>query len=247
MKKIISSTLTPLFIVFGLFVLVSLLNIAVPLRVTTSMQTSELSVSGEGKMDIVPDTAFVDLGVRAPNKSTVAIAQGELKTISDAVTTAILGLGLKKESLKTTNYSIYPAYDYSSGREVQNGYTGMVTISVKTSDVSLVNQIIEAATAAGATEIQNTRYEVADPAKYRAEARAKAIENAKVEAKNLADNLGIKLGRVVNVVEHSSAGANPIPYGAFAAREGLGGGGDGAFQPGSQTITSVVTLYFEKK
>ncbi|GAJ00724.1 unnamed protein product, partial [marine sediment metagenome] len=51
------------------------------------------------------------------------------------------------------------------------------------------------------------------------------------------------IGKVVNVVE-----APPnVPPGIYSRAEGLGGAGEPSLEPGTQTITSVVTLYFEKK
>ena len=89
---------------------------------------------------------------------------------------------------------------------------------------------------------------VDDPAKYRAEARKKAIDNAKEQANKIASDLGIKLGKIVNISESSPDSAVPVYALKDAAMSrGAGGGGNAAIEPGSQTITSVVTLYFEKR
>lgn len=247
MKKQLAIVLTPILVTFLLIVLMSVLGIGVPVRVTQTMATTELSVTGEGKVDIVPNTATVDVGVRVNNVATVDIAQSQINETNNAISVAMQELGIKKENIKTSNYSVYPAYDYSSGQDRITGYTGNVTLSIQTENVDQVSQVIQAATTAGANEIQNTRFEVDEPATYRAEARTKAIENAKAEAQKMADDLGIKLGKVVNVVEHTqSTGGDYMPLMAREAASGMGGGG-ASFEPGSQTITSVVTLYFEKK
>ncbi len=246
MKKQLAVVLTPIFVIFLLVVLMSLLNIGLPVRVTQTMATTELSVTGEGKVDIVPNTATVDVGIRVNNASTVEAAQSQIDETNNAIIAAMEQLGIPKQNIKTSNYSVFPAYDYSSGRDVLTGYNGNVTLSIKSQNVDQVSQVIAAATEAGANEIQNTRFEVEDPAAHRSEARTKAIENAKEEAQKMADDLGIKLGKVVNVVEHTTSGEGPYPMMAERAY-GLGGGGGASFEPGSQTITSVVTLYFEKK
>lgn len=246
MKKQLLVILTPIALIFLLIFIMSYFHIGVPIQVTQTMTTTELSVTGEGKVDIVPNTATVDVGVRVNKAATVDAAQSQINETNNAIIAAMQKLGIEKQNIKTSNYSIYPSYDYSNGRDEITGYDGNVTLSIKTTNVDQVSQVIASATEAGANEIQNTRFEVEDPASYRAEARKKAIDNAKEEAKKLAGDLGIKLGKVVNIVEHNSSGGDVYPMMSEKAY-GLGGGGGASFEPGSQTITSVVTLYFEKR
>lgn len=226
---------------------VSILRISVPISVTTSNKSTELSVVGEGKVEVVPDSAKVDVGISVQKAATVEAAQSEMNKTNNAIIEAMKNLGIEKKNIQTSNYSIYPSYDYSSGSEVANGYSGNVTVSIKTENIELVSQVIEAATKAGANQVQGTSFQVSSPEKYREEARNKAIKNAKEQAQKLADTLGIKLGKVVNVVENNQSSGGPVPMYAFSEARGLGGGGGPDIQPGSQEITSVVTLYFEKK
>ncbi len=71
------------------------------------------------------------------------------------------------------------------------------------------------------------------------------------QAQKLAKTLGIKLGKIVNVVESTPGYVSPnyASKMALSSAGGLGGAADSSaqFEPGSQTISSVVTLYFEKK
>ncbi len=243
-----TTTIIFFFLVLFLFlVLVRVFNIAYPVMVMQTIKSTELSVVGEGKVDVVPDTAHIDVGVNVANVATVEAAQSQIDKTNNAVIAAMQKLGIPKENIQTSNYSIYPAYDYSEGRgDTITGYTGNVTISIKTKNIVQVSQVIEEATKAGANQVQGTRFEVEDPDKYRKEARDEAIKNAKAQAQELADNLGIKLGKVVNVVEYSGGSSSPImPY--AMTEKGMGGGGAPSIEPGSQTITSVVTLYFEKR
>ena len=151
--------------------------------------------------------------------------------------------------MKTTNYSVYPNYVYDNNVNRITGYNGNVTVTVKTSDTSLVSKIISEGTQAGANQVQNVRFSVENPAKYREEARNIAIKNAKEQANKLSKELGISLGKVVNIVE-SNPDSNVV-YDRMMAdtplASGRGGGGGPQVEPGSQTIYSVVTLYFEKK
>ena len=92
-----------------------------------------------------------------------------------------------------------------------------------------------------------TNYSIDKPENYQEQARSKAITNAKEQAQKLASQLGIRLGKVTNIVESTiDNGPRPMLYKAEAMS--LGGKAAPApdLQPGTQTITSTVTLYFEK-
>lgn len=243
--------ITSILIIFVVFVLglaiIRGLGLSFPVSVTTTQKATELSVVGEGKVEVVPDTAYIDVGVSVTNAANVNEARTSIDKTNNAIIAAMAKLGIKKENVKTSNYSIYPNQTFEGETARVTGYNGNVTITIKVNDTQKASQVIADATTAGANQIQGTRFIVEDPQKYRAEAREKAIANAREQAEKLAKNLDIKLGKVVNVVEYSpdSAGA---PMYDIAARSNLGGGGGGpAIEAGSQTITSVVTLYFEKR
>lgn len=228
---------------------INALNIAYPLSVTTRSVSGELAVVGEGKVDIVPDLATTDLGIVVNNSKTVEDAQNQINKVNNAIITSLSSLGIKKEDIKTSNYSIYPNYDYQSNPAgTISGYNGNVTVSVKVRDTAKLPDVLSLATKAGANQVIGTNFSVDKPEKYREEARAKAIQNAREQAEKLASNLGIRLGKIVNIVESTNT---PGPIMPFAAKQelsvGSGGGIAPDLQPGSQTISSTVTLYFEKR
>lgn len=223
------------------------LNISYPLTITTQQRSAELSVVGEGKIEAVPDTVYIEVGVAVSNANTAQEAHREISRTNNQIIAALAKLGIAKANIKTSNYSVYPNYNYEGGQNTISGYSGSAGLTIKSNNPELASKITEVATSSGANEIRNTRFEMESPEKYRAQARAKAIENAKAQAKELADSLGIKLGRVTNIIESTPAGNGDMAM--YSARaEGLGGGGAGpTFEPGTQTVTSVVTLFFEKK
>src|SRR3989344_9704102 len=225
--------------------LVNVLNISYPLTILSKTASGELAVVGEGKVEVVPDTATVDVGISVTAAETVEAAQRTINTVNNTIIAAMKALGIDKEQIKTSNYSIYPNYTYQEGQNRTDGYNGNVSISIKVSDTQLVSRVIEEATKAGANQINGTNFTVESPEKYREEARNKAIANAKEQAQKLTQALGIRLGRVVNIVEYSPT--FPPVYFTEAKQVGLGGAPPRPdIEPGSQTITSTVTLYFEK-
>jgi uncharacterized protein YggE len=241
----------------GIFVLtilslfaIKLLDISYPLKMTIANAPQDLAVVGEGKVDVVPDTAYVDVGITINNASTVEEARNKVDTVNTLLIAEVKKLGLDPKEIKTTNYSVYPQYTYEGNTNRITGYDGHATITVKTKKTELVPLIIEEATQAGANQINNTRFVVDNPAIYREEARAKAIKNAKDQAEKIAKSLGIKLGKVTNVVESISGGIVPqydMMYSTKSMPVVGGGGGGPELEAGSETVSSTVTLYFEKR
>jgi len=249
MKKFLLPSITIALVFLFTLLVASFLRLSLPVSVTTTMKSSELSVVGEGKVDVVPDTAYVDVGITVSNVPTVQEAQKNIDTTNNKIIAAMKSLGIPKENIKTSNYSIYPEYRYEGTENKISGYNGNVTISIKVKNVELASKVSEEATKSGANQVQGSRFVVENPEKYREEARKKAIANAKDQAAKLGKDLNIKIGRVSNIVESNGSG-EPFPmYDAkMSSVQAFGGGNPAgpALEPGSQTITSVVTLYFEK-
>lgn len=246
-NKIISTYSALLILTILGLLIINALNISYPLTVTQKNASGELAVVGVGKVDIVPDTASVDLGIIANNSASVVDTQTQINKVNNAIVDSLKQLGIEKTEIKTSNYSITPNYDYSrGGNGTITGYNGNATVTVKVKQTDKLPQVIEAATRAGANQVIGTNYSIDKPENYQEQARGKAITNAKEQAQKLASQLGIRLGKVTNIVE-SSNNPGPIPMMYAEKSMGMGGGTSAAdLQPGTQTITSTVTLYFEK-
>lgn len=229
--------------------LVNYFNISYPLTVTSRSASGELAVVGEGKVDITPNNASVDLGIVTNEAKSVDDAQNQINKVNNAIVENLTQLGIDKKDIKTSNYSIMPNYDYSKGGAgTITGYNGNTTVTVKVKDTSKLPDVIAAATRGGANQVMGTNYSVESPEKYREQARNKAIANAKEQAQKLAGELGIRLGKVTNIVESTNDnGPYPLMYKAEAVSMGGGNAPSPDLQPGTQTISSSVTLYFEKR
>ena len=68
-------------------------------------QQQGISVSGEGKVEVTPDIATLNLGVTA-EAPTVAEAQAQVSTAMDQVMSALTSNGIAQKDIKTQNYTI---------------------------------------------------------------------------------------------------------------------------------------------
>lgn len=235
------------FAILVALILIKIFNISYPISVTTATKSSELAVTGEGKVEVVPDTAYIDLGITVDNAPTVDIAQGDINEVNSRIIRVLTALGIKKENIKTSNYSIYPNYSQLDDTVSQiRNYSGNTTVTIKLEQTELVEKALDASIQAGANQVQGVRFEVDKPETFREKARNKAIANAQEQAKKISKSLKLRLGRVVNIVETTPQ--QPIPF-ESRTLQGFGGTDVAStdIEAGTQTITSVVTLYFEKK
>lgn len=214
-------------------------------QITTEKKTT-FDVQAEGKVTAVPDTAEINLGIQS-NKPTVEAAQKEANGKINNITSELKKLGIEEKYIKTSNYSVYPDYNYQAGQKI-TGYNVNITLTIKVKDLQKINNVIDIATAQGANQIGNLSFVIDDDKleSLKMEARKQAIEKAKVKAKEIANAGGIKLGRLVDVTESvSSYNSTPLRTPATA----LAGGGvedkQTQIQAGESEITINITISYE--
>lgn len=210
-----------------------------------SQQTYTITIDGEGKITAIPDIAQISLGIQT-EKLTVVAAQKENTDKMNKIIDELKKMGIETKDIKTTNYSIYPRYDWTEGRQILRGYTVSQNVSVKIRDLEKVGAIVDKAGSLGANQVGSLSFTIDEPEKIRQEAREKALLNAKEKAEALAKVAGVKLGKLVSF---SESGAVPTPiYRDYTVKAlGMGGVEEAAptIEAGSQEIIVNVMVTYE--
>lgn len=216
----------------------------IPFSVTsvTTTKSDTFNVTGEGKVNVIPDIATIMVGVTGQG-ATVTAAQNTLNTDINKVTEAIKRLGIEAKDIKTSNYNIQPVYDYRSTPQKITGYNATSNLTIKVKNTDRVNSVIDAATGNGANLVSGVTFDVADKTKAENEARKEAVADAKAKAENAAKIAGFTLGRIINYSENF--GGNPRPVLMAAKADGLGGGSGTQIEPGTSEINLAVSLSYE--
>ncbi len=198
-----------------------------------------LTVSGSGKVTVVPDVARIYLGVTL-TKPTVKEARDAAARAMNDVIAAIKGLGVADADIQTTGLSLSARYaDGSSTRIV--GYVISEQVVVTVRDLDKAGDVVDAATAKGATDVNGISFELGDPAKAQDGARAAAVIAARTSAQAMAAAAHVTLGAVISISDSSTPG--PIYYGAAAAAPAADV--KTPVQPGTQDVSAAVTVVFE--
>lgn len=175
-----------------------------------------ITVEGVGKVTALPDVATFNVGVQT-EKVKVTDAQKENTEKMNKIVTALKDLGVAKEDIQTSQYSIYPQYDWYDNRQTLRGYQVSQVVTVKVRDLSKVGDIFAKAGDLGANTVDSLQFTLDDPEQFKQEARMKALKNAKEKANALSDAAGVKLGKVVGFSEYTMNPEMPA--------YGFGGGG----------------------
>ncbi len=168
-----------------------------------------ISVPGRGVVVVDPDIAVLRLGVVVV-RPTAADARSTAAAAMQAVLAALAAGGVRREDLQTTLVGLDAVRDYSaeSGPTV-TGYqlTNAVEATIRT--IAAVGELIDAALGGGATSMDGLSFRLADPRAALAEARRRAVADARDRATTLAHEAGIGVGRVVAIVEGGAVDPGP--------------------------------------
>ena len=215
-------------------------------KVLDNQIMNQISVSGEGKVYAKPDVAVVDLGVTTQGNTTADVIKINTDKMN-AVIQAIKDSDVDEKDITSTTYNLSPLYNYTEavGR-VFEGYTLDQNIEVKIRDFTKIGDILSMATAKGANLANDLQFTIDNPEQFKDEARAKAIEQAKANAQNLAKSSGIKLGKLINVYENYNS--YPMMYNSKAIRLGDGVAESApvpTIQPGQQEVNITINLTYQ--
>lgn len=229
--------------IFICLLLMNLFSINIPIVQSSKPIASDFSVIGEGTVEVVPDTAEITAAISVENASSVEAAEEELNIINNQIIQSMLALGLPEEQIETENYNINPSFSFDEGTREENGFDGNATVRITTKDTELTSQIVQQATAAGANTVSGPFFTIGDTSDFRKEARKKAIDDAKQQAKELSELLGIRLGRITNMHEHRQPyyDSHALEFSEVGSRKAP----SPEFAEGQEEVSISVTLMYE--
>ena len=223
---------------------------AFPLPVLAEAASPTLSLSAEGTVRAVPDTAIVTAGVlsEADTAGEALTRNNEaMRGLMDELTAA----GIAERDVGTSNFSIDPVMVYPQPRSdgTQDppritGYRVSNQVTVKIRDVSKAGDILDRVVRIGANQIQGIAFVVDDDKALMDDARADAMKAAARKAAVYAEAGGFTLGRIVSVSETSGQMPMPVPYARMAMAEAKAPDSV-PFAPGEREMSVTVTVSWE--
>jgi uncharacterized protein YggE len=220
-------------------------SLAAPAAAGGYPPSNSITVTGSGEASGAPDIAYVMLGVSVTNAD-VGRAVEESNSTMQAITDAVTGMGIAAEDIQTIGFNVWPEdrYDPATGQPTgERVYHVDSNLQVKVRDLGTVGQVISTALDAGANSVSGLNFGIEDTAALEAEARTKAIEDARARAGQLAEAVGMTLGDPIIVTEYIG-GYYPVYEAAAGGFGGGGGGGVPPISPGQLTVSVQVNVTF---
>ena len=162
-------------------------------------QVPQISVTGEGKVKIVPDQAVITVGFQNSGKDAK-----EVKTLNDEVVDRVIKFlkksGVPASDYKTNNVSLQKSYDFEKKK---SNFQANQTLSITLKDLSKYDDIMMGLSDAGVNSIQGVEFKSSKMEDYEKEARKNAMLNAKQKAADYVSVLGQKVGKALLITDNS--------------------------------------------
>ncbi|HAF62646.1 MAG TPA: hypothetical protein DCK95_10025 [Anaerolineaceae bacterium] len=203
-----------------------------------------ITVSGTGQVRVIPDVAYINIGVRNQAASvSETLDQNTLQ--AQAIKDELVNSGVAEVDIQTSSFNVYPQYNYDyEGNITDTVFIVENSIYVTVRNLDDLGMLLGKVTESGANSIYGISFDVTDKTEALKQSRELAIANAKNQAEEVATTAGVKLGEIISIDIYSS----DTPY--VMDSSGMGGG----YYPQSATkvpisagnyvISSSVTIQF---
>lgn len=211
-------------------------------------QRNVVTVTGQGEMTVTPDVAYVTLGIRT-EADTAKDAQAANATAYAKLREVLFNqYKLAAKDVQTNGFRVQPEYTYTERDPKIKGYSATQMLQVTYRDLDNLGTFLDAASAAGANQIEGVRFSTEKGQEYELQVIQKAMDNAKAKAETIAKYAGKELKGIV-AVNQGGGVAVPMQYSNIAFSEAKGAAMDAAsptsISTGELKVTTNVTVQYE--
>lgn len=183
-------------------------------------ETATVDVNGIGEVQLVPDVAYVTLGVRSESEE-AGEAVSENSELADAIMAALQANGVDGKDISTSSFNVWWSEEWQGeGMPYKKIYVVENMVDVTVRNFENLGDLLDAALDAGANSVYNVSFDVLDKSEALEEARQLAVANAQEQAEQLTSAAGVTLGDLISISSWSTPTVIEPKYGY-----GIGGGG----------------------
>jgi uncharacterized protein YggE len=180
-----------------------------PSASTTSTPAAGVITSGDAIVSKKPDLALISAAVDS-KQGTASAAQQDLASKAAGLIARAKALGIADKDINTSGYSVGPSY--APNTNTIDGYRAFEQLLLKWHNVDTVGKALDALVQEGGATQISVGFTLADPKAAQAEARSLAIADARSRAQAMANAAGVKLGKVLRVIDLSTSGYPSASY-----------------------------------
>jgi uncharacterized protein YggE len=208
-----------------------------------SRSLTKVSVTGDSIVQAQPDTAILTVSVITQARLALD-AQQQNANKTDEVVRALKNAAGAGADIKTSGYSLQPQRAYKEGQPPSiTGFEARNSVTVTLADLTKVGPVIDATTQAGANDVAGIAFTLRKDRPARDQALAEATREAVSKAQVIAQALGGRVVRIVEVQEEGIERPRPMYDSMQTMRAGVAAATP--IEIGTLDITSRVQLIAE--
>ena len=185
-------------------------NVATPAR-DDNRRVTRVMVAGDSIVQAQPDTAIVTVSVVTQNRNALN-AQQDNAAKTEAVVRALKAAAGTGAEVKTSGYSLQPQRVYKENQPPTiTGYEARNSVTVTLSDLTKLGSVIDASAQAGANDVSGIAFTLRQDRQARDRALSEATREAVSKAQVIAQALGGRVVRIVEVQEEGFQQRPPVP------------------------------------
>ncbi len=210
-------------------------------------QERTITVSGEAMRQEQNQVAQFSAGVRAIEDDKEVAIEKVNQAVAEIIK-RVKDFGVKEEDIKTQSLSVHQTedryWDEDSGSYKDRSGQWRVnnTVEITLREVDRVSQMTDLLSESGATNVYGPNLRVDSSQKLGDGLLSLAVADARNKAEGLANQMGVRLGEVVRVVEEGTTSDRSV-----VPLMEAGAGGGAPIEPGSTRVSKSVTVVFEIK
>lgn len=201
-----------------------------------------VSVTGKGKVTVVPDEVTITLGVNTEAKD-AQTAKSENDKAIDAVLKFTKQMGISENNIKTQYVSLNKRTRYE---EKVDYYAAQQTITIKLEDLDKYEKLVAGLVEQGANTINGVDFSSSKMEEYQKKARTAAVNDAKEKAQQYAQVLGQSIGKAIAITESGTPDYSPRPMLQMRSSADMSVQNE-TLAPGEMEVTEEVSVSFELK
>jgi uncharacterized protein YggE len=200
-------------------VVIAFVMFAPLLQAQEKLQVPQISVSGEGKINVKPDQVVVNFGIENTGKEAT-----EVKKLNDETVAKVLKFikefGIQSSDFKTTDVSLNRNYDYEKKKY---NYRASQSVTITLKDLSKYDNLMMGLVDNGINSISNVEFKTSKLEEYKSDARKLAMKEAKHKAEDYVSVLNQKIGKALTINDNTQAYFPQPMYKMAMADAGLPG------------------------
>ena len=216
------------------------------------LQRNTVSVSGTSTLTVEPDKVEIYVKIVTLEK-TAQDSKNKNSQISSNVVKALKKEGVKDSDIETSQFNIYPKYDYEhvpevpvrNPKQVLVGYEVDNVLKVTTKNLDKAGRLIDVAVDNGANEIERVSFGLSKEKEkdIKQQAMIVASNDAKDKAVALVTNLEVGLGKPISISESNFYYQPYTLYSGAAQLEKSSAGT--TINPQKLDVSATVALVYE--